>query len=49
MQALVVDDDLEEVEPGQVGELLMTGPQMSLGYWKDPQTDRESVRGPART
>ncbi|MRS01657.1 amino acid adenylation domain-containing protein [bacterium] len=37
MSVLVVRDNLEEVEPGEVGELLMTGPQMSLGYWQDPE------------
>src|ERR1700742_36610 len=36
MNALVVDDNLEEVGRGEDGELLMNGPQMSLGYWKDP-------------
>ena len=35
MNVLVVDDSLKEVEPGEVGELLMNGPQMSLGYWQD--------------
>jgi amino acid adenylation domain-containing protein len=37
MGVLVVDDNLLEVSPGQEGELLMNGTQMSLGYWKDPQ------------
>jgi non-ribosomal peptide synthetase component F len=36
MGVLVVDDNLLEVSPGQECELLMNGPQMSLGYWKDP-------------
>lgn len=36
MKVLVVDDALNEVAPGQHGELLMTGPQMTLGYLKDP-------------
>ncbi len=35
MDVLVVDHDLKEVAQGQPGELLMTGPQMSLGYWND--------------
>lgn len=35
MGVLVVDDDLHEVAAGQEGELLMNGPQMSLGYWRD--------------
>ncbi|MGY3495035.1 amino acid adenylation domain-containing protein [Bradyrhizobium sp. USDA 4502] len=37
MDVLVVDERLNEVEPGADGELLMRGPQMSLGYWKDPE------------
>lgn len=37
MKVLVVDENLQEVRPGQAGELLMNGPQMSLGYWKDPE------------
>jgi len=36
MDVLVVDENLREVVPGQEGELLMKGSQMSLGYWKDP-------------
>lgn len=35
MNVLVVDENLQEVGPGQEGELLMNGSQMSLGYWKD--------------
>jgi acyl-coenzyme A synthetase/AMP-(fatty) acid ligase len=35
MDYLIVDEELREVAPGQEGELLMRGPQMSLGYWKD--------------
>ncbi|MGD0182369.1 MAG: AMP-binding protein [Terriglobales bacterium] len=37
MKVLVVDENLQEVHPGQEGELLMNGPQMAPGYWKDPQ------------
>jgi len=36
MQVLVVDENLQPVAPGQEGELLMNGSQMSLGYWRDP-------------
>jgi amino acid adenylation domain-containing protein len=35
MEALVADEELKEVAPGAEGELLMTGPQLSLGYWQD--------------
>ena len=34
MEVLVVDQALREREPGQEGELLMNGPQMSLGIGK---------------
>jgi amino acid adenylation domain-containing protein len=37
MNVLIVDEHLNEVGPGADGELLMSGPQMSLGYWKDPE------------
>ena len=37
MKVLVVDENLREISAGQEGELLMNGPQMSLGYWKDAQ------------
>jgi acyl-coenzyme A synthetase/AMP-(fatty) acid ligase len=36
MNVLIVDANLNEVAPGEEGELLMNGPQMSLGYWHDP-------------
>src|SRR5205823_14365849 len=36
MNVLVADGNLNEVAPGEEGELLMNGPQMSPGYWKDP-------------
>jgi amino acid adenylation domain-containing protein len=37
MNVLVADKNLNEVAPGEEGELLMNGPQMSLGYWKSPE------------
>ena len=36
MKPLIVDESLHEVAAGETGELLMTGPQLSLGYWRDP-------------
>lgn len=36
MNVLIANEELAEVEPGKEGELLMNGPQMSPGYWKDP-------------
>ena len=37
MTAIVVGEDLREVAPGEDGELLLTGPQVTLGYWQDPE------------
>jgi non-ribosomal peptide synthetase component F len=36
MQAIVADAELREVADGESGELLMSGPQVALGYWMDP-------------
>jgi amino acid adenylation domain-containing protein len=44
---LVVDEQLLEVGEGEVGELLVAGPQLTLGYWKDPEkTERAFVQPP---
>jgi amino acid adenylation domain-containing protein len=42
MRALIVDEQLREVEHGRDGELLMTGPQLSLGYWQDEEKTRQA-------
>ena len=45
MEAMVVaGDDLSEVVPGSIGELLVTGPQLTPGYWRNPAaTERAYV------
>src|SRR5438552_3456210 len=42
MHALIVDEQVREVEEGSDGELLMTGPQLSLGYWQDEQRTKSA-------
>jgi len=37
MEVLIAADGFSPPEPGQSGELLMTGPQVALGYWNDPE------------
>ncbi len=32
-----IDDPSKEVEPGQSGELAISGPQVMLGYWNKPE------------
>jgi amino acid adenylation domain-containing protein len=47
MQAVVVDESLCEVRPGEIGELLVSGPQRTPGYWQDSEaTARAHVRVP---
>ncbi len=46
MSYLVVGEDLNDVGPGEEGELLMNGPQMSLGYWRDPSKTSEAFITP---
>jgi amino acid adenylation domain-containing protein len=42
MESLIVDEQLREVEDGIDGELVMTGPQLSLGYWQDRKRTEEA-------
>ena len=42
MDALIVNEELHEVEPDAAGELLMTGPQLCLGYWHDEEKTRRA-------
>lgn len=46
MTALVVDEQLREVAPGEDGELLMSGPQVALGYWNDPAATEKAFLVP---
>jgi amino acid adenylation domain-containing protein len=42
MEALIVDEELQEVAIGCEGELLVTGPQLSQGYWRDEERTRRA-------
>lgn len=42
LRSLVVDEELQEVPPGNEGELLMSGPQVTLGYWQDEERTNEA-------
>ena len=40
----VLDDNGDEVPTGERGELVMRGPQFTLGYWNEPQATAAVVR-----
>lgn len=39
----VVDEDGQEVPPGQVGELVTEGPQVTSGYWDKPEETAAAI------
>ena len=39
--AYIVNDRLELLPPGEVGELCMAGPQLAEGYWNRPELTKE--------
>ncbi len=41
--ALLLDEADREVEPGQVGELLIAGPHLCQGYYRDPQAFEQAL------
>lgn len=39
----IVGDDGVECEPGQPGHILLRGPGMMSGYWRDPQATEDAI------
>ncbi len=41
----IVDDAMADVAPGEVGEIVVRGDQVTSGYWRDPVATAEAFRG----
>src|SRR5256714_4965121 len=41
----LVDDDMNDVPVGQVGELVMKGDQVTMGYWRNDELTKEAFAG----
>lgn len=40
----IVDDEEKEVKKGEVGELLLKGPSVTTGYWRNPEATKENLK-----
>lgn len=45
VETRVVDEGMEDVTPGELGEVIYRSPQLCRGYWGNPEATAEAFRG----
>lgn len=45
LETRVVDEEMNDVAPNEIGELIMRGPNVMIGYWNRPEATEEAFRG----
>ncbi len=45
VETRVVDADMNDVAPGELGEVVYRSPQLCVGYWDKPEETEEAFRG----
>jgi acyl-CoA synthetase (AMP-forming)/AMP-acid ligase II len=44
LRVRIVDDDGKDVPPNALGEIVLRGPKIFKGYWKNPQATAEAIK-----